>query len=56
MTREEYIEGLRKYINEQMAVIQNDGTRKDLKFWVKFNQDKEVEYKAQLESKGIVVS
>jgi hypothetical protein len=56
MTKEEYIKGLKAYINEQMTIIQNGGVRHPLSFWVKFNKDKEVEYKAILESQGIVVT
>lgn len=56
MTKDEYLENLKNYINEQMNTIQNDGTRHSLSFWVKFNQDKEVEYKAILESQGVVVT
>jgi hypothetical protein len=56
MTKEEYLENLKSFINDQMKLIQSDGTRKDLKFWVQFNKDKEAEYKALLQSQGIVVS
>jgi|LakMenEpi03Aug12_release.lakeMendotaPanAssembly.Ray.scaffolds.fasta_scaffold157437_5 hypothetical protein len=56
MTKEEYLEGLKAYINEQMATIQNGGVRHPLSFWVKFNKDKEAEYKAMLQSQGIVVT
>jgi hypothetical protein len=56
MTKEEYLEALKAYINEQMALLQRDGQRGDLKFWVKFNQDKEAEFKAQLATQGIVVT
>ena len=56
MTKEEYLTNLKNFINEQMKLIQSDGTRKDLKFWVQFNKDKEAEYKSILESQGIVVT
>ena len=56
MTKDEYLAALKAYINEQMALIQGDGVRHDLKFWVKFNQEKEAEFKTQLESQGIVVT
>ena len=56
MTKEEYLTALKAYINEQMTSIQNGGIRHDLKFWVKFNQDKETEFKAQLAAQGIVVN
>ena len=56
MTKEEYLAALKAYINDQMAIIQNGGIRHDLKFWVKFNKDKEAEFKAQLEAQGIVVT
>lgn len=56
MTKDEYIKALKDYINQQMALIQNSGVRHDLKFWVKFNQDKEAEFKAQLDAQGIVVT
>ena len=56
MTKEEYLTNLKNYINEQMAKLQRDGQRGDLKFWVQFNRDKEAEYKAILKSQGIVVT
>lgn len=55
MTKEEYIRELKSYINSKMEEIQNDGTRHTLTFWANFNREKEVEFKAQLEEKGIVV-
>jgi hypothetical protein len=56
MTKEEYLAALKAFINEEMAKLQRDGQRGDLKFWIKFNQDKEAEFKAQLEAQGIVVT
>lgn len=45
ITKEEYLKRLKEFINTQMANIQAGRSRNDLKFWVKFNQDKEVEFR-----------
>lgn len=55
INKDEYIKRLKEYINGEMAKLQADGSRKDLKFWIKFNQDKEVEFKDYLDSQGITV-
>lgn len=56
MTKDEYLAALKAFINEQMALLQRDGQRGDLKFWVNFNKEKEAEFKAQLAAQGIVVT
>jgi hypothetical protein len=55
ITKDEYVKRLKEFINTQMANVQADGTRHDLRFWVKFNQDKEVEFKNYLQTEGITV-
>ena len=55
MTKDEYLVELKNYINKKMVEVQSDGTRHGLSFWVKFNQQKEAEFKTQLEAQGIVV-
>lgn len=55
ITQEEYIKRLKEYINAQMAFLQADGIKRNLSFWVKFNQDKEVEFKEYLASQSITV-
>jgi hypothetical protein len=55
ITQDEYVKRLKEFINTKMAALQADGTRHDLKFWVKFNQDKEIEFKEYLATEGITV-
>lgn len=54
ITREEYLQQLKTYINEEMAKLDLE-TRKDLRFWTTFNRDKEAEFKAKLDSQGTQV-
>ena len=55
MTRQEYLNDLKAYINEAMANLPNDGIKRDLKFWVNFNKEKEVEFQTKLNEQGITV-
>lgn len=55
MTRQEYLNDLKAYINKAMTNLPNDGTKRDLKFWVNFNKEKEVEFQTKLNEQGITV-
>lgn len=56
ITKDEYVSQLREFINTEMAKLQRDGVRGDLKFWIKFNQDKEAEFKIKLKAEGTTVA
>lgn len=53
ITKKEYIKQLKDYINEEMRKLEHDG--EPISFWIKFNQDKKVEFDAQLAANNVTI-